>query len=326
MLLRSLPDPAFGNAETCRRFQQRWGHENCVVLRHTRHANFTPDSHALSIRAAWGGTEHCLVGGRDVGLDDDNFLILNQGRDYSTSIDSPQPVETLGICFRPGMVADVCAAMAASLDGALDKGETLGGRSAEFPENLQPHDKLVTPVLRFIKSHLLLGLQDEAWYEEQLHFLLERMRTHRGRLLVRIDCLQLGRSSTRREVFRRIGYATDYIHCNYSRPLDLGVLAGAAGLSKYHFLRLFTLVHGITPVAYLQRKRTRVALRLLQTTRLTLNEVASAVGFAGQTTVLRQIRRWTGLGPVQIRAQALDGLSLGRKVDPTAGQHAYLRR
>src|SRR5688500_7487975 len=106
MLLCSLPDPAFVNAETRQRLQQRWGYENCAVLRYTRHANFTPEVHALSIRAAWGGTEHCLVGGRKVGLDDDNFLILNQGRAYSTTIDSPRPVETLGICFRPAMVAD----------------------------------------------------------------------------------------------------------------------------------------------------------------------------------------------------------------------------
>ncbi len=100
---------------------------------------------------------------------------------------------------------------------------------------------------------------------------------------------------------RRIGHATDFLHTNYAQPIDLDEIARAACLSKYHFLRLFALVHGMTPFSYLQRKRARVALRLLRTTAYTVAEVACSVGFSQRTTALRQIRRWTGLRPLQIR-------------------------
>lgn len=271
------------------------------MLRRARRAEHGPRIHTLSIRAAWGGTELCRVGGREIGIDDDTFLILNNGRSYSSRLRATHPMESLVICFRPGLAEAACGAMAVSLDTALADGPTVPAVEPEFIENLQPHDRCVTPVLRFIRAHALQGLDNESWYEEQLHFLLERMQLHRSQVQERVDSLRLARASTRHEVFRRIGYATDFMQTHYARSIDLDEIAKVACLSKYHFLRLFALVHGMTPFSYLQRKRARVALRLLRTTAFTVAEVACSVGFGQRTTVLRQIRRWTGLRPLQIR-------------------------
>ena len=103
-------------------------------------------------------------------------------------------------------------------------------------------------------------------------FLLERMQTHRVRRAGgRADELRHVRRARRREVFRRIGLATDFLHSNYARALELDEVARVACLSKYHFLRLFTRIHGITPAVYLQCKRTAAALRLLQNRQLTVS-------------------------------------------------------
>lgn len=301
MLLRTLSDPASASVEAQLSCDPRWGRENCVMLRRARRAELGPRIHTLSIRAAWGGTELCRVGGREIGIDDENFLILNHGRSYSSSLRATHPMESLVICFRPGLAEGACGAMAVSLERALADGPAVAIAEPEFIENLQPHDRCVTPVLRFIRAHALQGLDDESWYEEQLYFLLERMKRHGSQVQERVHSLQLVRASTRREVFRRIGYATDFMQTHYARPIDLDEIAKVACLSKYHFLRLFALVHGMTPFSYLQRKRARVALRLLRTTAFTVAEVACSVGFGQRTTVLRQIRRWTGLRPLQIR-------------------------
>ena len=303
MLLRALPNLAAGTDEFRRWFLSRWGRENCVIHGEAIHADFGPYAHTLSIRAAWGGTEQCHSAGRTIGVDDDNFLVLNHGRVYATSIRASQPVTSFAICFRPGLAESIHGALTASLAEALAKGETLEDRQVEFAENLQTHDRTVSPILRYIKTHLLLGLDDEMWYEEQLQFLLARMQEHRDQTLRRIAELQFIRGATRREIYRRIGFATDYLHTNYAQPLCLAVLARVACLSKYHFLRLFTLVHGTTPYAYLQRKRTNAAVRLLHTTQLTVGEVASRVGFADRSTLLRRLVRGTGFTAVQVREQ-----------------------
>ena len=174
--------------------------------------------------------------------------------------------------------------MTLSIEKALERGDAVVERSAESLECLQPHDKLVSPVLRFIRLHVLRGVDDEAWYDEQLNF-LERMLVHRDNLIERIDALDLIRTSTRREIFRRISLATDYLHSNYRQPIDLESLGKAACLSKFHFLRLFTRVHGITPHQYLLRKRAKTALRLLQTTPLDVCEIASSIAALHNVTL-----------------------------------------
>jgi AraC family transcriptional regulator len=305
MLLRSLPDLSPTNVEFQSWFQARWGRENCIIWGRSRHADFGPCTHTLSIRAAWGGVEHCHVDGRVLGVDADSFLILNHGKIYSTSIRAMQPVESLSICFRPDLVEQMHGQATASIEQALTRGDSPVERTPEFMENLQPHDSTVSPVLRFIRAHLARGFVDEQWYEEQLTFLLARMQLHHEKLQKQVDNLALIRPATRREVYRRIGLATDFLHTHFAQDVDLSTLARMAFLSKYHFLRLFTLVHGITPRTYLQRKRISAAVRLLESTRLTMSEIAASVGFAEESTLVRQARRWTKLTPRQIRAGGL---------------------
>ena len=267
----------------------RWGRENCILWGRVRQADFGPCTHTLSIRAAWGGVEQCHVDGRTIGVDDDNFLILNHGRIYSTSIASAHPVESLAICFSPRLVEQI----------------HFEGCSSQFLEHLRPHDAAVSPVLHSIREALAAGCVDEAWYDEQLTTLLARMRAHQEQLLDRVDRLALIRAATRRDVYRRIARATDLLHSNYANGVDLTALAVSANMSKYHFLRLFKLVHGLTPHTYLQRKRIGVAVRLLESTSLTVRQVAVNVGFADDSTLVRQMRRWTRRTPGQVRAEAL---------------------
>ena len=289
MLLRLPIDPG-GQDNSA--FRARWGRENCILWGRVRHADFGPCTHTLSIRAAWGGVEHCHVDGRTIGVDDDNFLILNHGHIYSSSIRSVQPVESLAICFSPRLVEQMHSE----------------GHHSQFLEHLRPHDAAVSPVLHSIRQALAQGCEDESWYHEQLVHLLARMRAHQEQLLDRVDNLGLMRAATRREVFCRVARATDLLHSNYANGIDLTALAETASLSKYHFLRLFKLVHGLTPHTYLQRKRIGVAVRLLESTSLTVREVATNVGFADDSTLVRQMRRWTRRTPGQVRAGALQAV------------------
>ena len=61
-----------------------------------------------------------------------------------------------------------------------------------------------------------------------------------------------------------------------------------------------------------ERKRISVAIRLLESTRMTMSEVAASVGFAEESTLVRQMRRWTQLTPRQVRARVMDGTSPDR--------------
>jgi AraC family transcriptional regulator len=304
LLLQSMPDVTDTpeNAAYRRWFYSKWGKENCVVSARARMGTYPPYTQRLSIKCAWGGSERYFIDGRTVAVDDDNYLIINDNRMYASALTSERSIHTFSVFFRPGMPEETLGGMLVPADRLLERGAEPNRRQVEFAECLRPHDKSVTPAMRFIAHYADRGIVDDLWYEEQLSFLLERMLAAHRAAVAEMDSLRAVRRSTRREVFKRIGRSTDFIHTFFDQPLVIDELAEAAHLSKYHFIRLFRIVHGVTPYQYLQRKRAAVARRLLETTELGHDEIAVRVGFDHRSTMFRQLVRWTGRGGRHLRA------------------------
>lgn len=297
-LWREMPDferlkPLPANDGYRREFYRRWGMENCIVCGTGRNAEYTQFRQRLSIKIARGGRERYFIDGRSIAVDDDSFLILNDKRTYGSRFDSNVDIESFSIFFRPGMAEEVYGALSTPLERALAEGAAGSMRTLEFAESLQPHDSLVSPVLRYVHLAVKSGVEDGDWYEEQLQFLLERMLAHQRRVVEGMHKLPALKTATQREIFRRLSLAVDLVHAAYERDVGLAEMAEAACLSKFHFLRLFTELYGITPHAYLQRKRAQAAKRLLDAAVLTGAQVARRVGFNSRSTMVRQLRRWT---------------------------------
>ena len=291
MLLRSMPDLSLENQTFRQWFYSRWGRENCVILGRSRHAEYEKFQQRLSIKMALGGAERYFVDGRSVAVDDDSYLVLNDGRCYGSLIQSEREVESFSIFFRPGLLDEAMCAMTASSEHVVDNCLPVPA-AVEFPEQLCPHDTSVTPVMRFIRHHILAGVDDERWYEEQLQVLAERLlvQQHRTRSIgLDLDCVK---ASTRIELCRRLALAADFIQSSYDRDIGIEQMAAAACLSVHHFMRLFRTLHRVTPTQYLYRKRIQVAVRLQCTTDLSAQEIADRVGFNSRATFYRQLRRW----------------------------------
>ncbi|MGH8204002.1 MAG: helix-turn-helix domain-containing protein [Steroidobacteraceae bacterium] len=296
-LLREMPDwerlkPSPENEAYRRWFYGHWGWENSVISGTDRNVEYMPWKQRLSIKVARGGRERYFIDGRSIAVDDDCYLILNDNRVYASRFESNVEIDSFSIFFRPGLAEEVYGALGKTVERALADGGAEAPRPVEFAETLQPHDAVVTPVLRYVQYGVNAGVEDADWYEEQFQFLLERMLAHHRRLTERILELPALKSATQREIHRRLARAVDLVHSSYDRGIGLAEMAGAACLSKFHFLRLFTELHGITPHAYLQRKRAHAAGRLLETTDLPASQVAARVGFNSRSTMARQLRRW----------------------------------
>jgi AraC family transcriptional regulator len=293
MLLRSFPDVADvpANRAFRRYFYSRWGKENSVISARASKVEYPPFTQRLSIKAAWGGRERYFIDGRTVAVDDDNYLVINDNRTYASHLREDAPVHSFSVFFRPGLAEETLAALETTGERWLDDGAEPLARPVEFAECLRPHDRLVSPLLRYIASQADQGLDDELWYEEQCSFLVERMLRAHCQAYAAIRPLELAREATRREILKRIGWSTDYIHTFYMRPLTMPDLAKSASLSRFHFIRLFRAVHGVTPFAFLQRRRAAVARRLLAEAKLGQAEIAVRTGFGSRSTMLRQLRR-----------------------------------
>ncbi len=73
--------------------------------------------------------------------------------------------------------------------------------------------------------------------------------------------------------------ARDHIDRHYDAPLDLAGLASVAGVSRFHFARVFRDAYGETPIRYLSRRRIERAQDLLRSANLTVTEVCMLVGY-----------------------------------------------
>ena len=82
------------------------------------------------------------------------------------------------------------------------------------------------------------------------------------------------------DVLVHLRRARDQIDRDFAEPLDLDELARTAGISKYHFHRLFRAAYHRTPAAYLSERRVERAQDLLRSANLTVTEVCHAVGFS----------------------------------------------
>ena len=89
----------------------------------------------------------------------------------------------------------------------------------------------------------------------------------------------------------------------YADPLDLEALAGAAGVSKFHFLRCFAATYGKTPAAYLTERRIERAQDLLRCTNLTVTEVCVLVGYSSLGSFSSKFRHLVGSTPSEYQAR-----------------------
>jgi AraC-like DNA-binding protein len=103
---------------------------------------------------------------------------------------------------------------------------------------------------------------------------------------------------------RRAVDAALWLEQHAAEEIDLDRIARHAGLSAFHFLRLFARVLGVTPHQYLVRCRLRHAARLLADPDLSVTDVAFDVGFADLSNFVRTFRRAAGVSPRAFRRAA----------------------
>jgi AraC-like DNA-binding protein len=96
---------------------------------------------------------------------------------------------------------------------------------------------------------------------------------------------------------RRAVEASLWIEAHSHQDITLDDAARSAGLSPFHFLRVFARIIGVTPHQYLLRCRLRNAARLLRQGNRSITHVAIDVGFADLSNFVRTFRRAAGVSP-----------------------------
>ncbi|HET9956930.1 MAG TPA: AraC family transcriptional regulator [Polyangiaceae bacterium] len=93
----------------------------------------------------------------------------------------------------------------------------------------------------------------------------------------------------------RIQHGVDYIEARLHDDLEIARIAKEAGLSQWHFQRIFKSLTGETLKTYIRSRRFAKALELLSSTQLRVLDIALLSGFESQEAFARAFKKAFGM-------------------------------
>jgi AraC family transcriptional regulator len=196
---------------------------------------------------------------------------------------SPEHMQTLHL-YVPGQVMVDCAAH-------------LWGRNidaADLPDTLGTNDRLIETTMLAMADAAATGA-DDLYAASAAAFLTVHLLSHYG------DVRHAGRLEPHD---RRVRQAIEFMHDNLALPITLGEIAQAAGLSPFHFVRLFHAAVGQPPRHYLTGLRIEEACHLLERGGRSVTDVAYLCGFSSSGHLATALRRHTGMSPTAYRRES----------------------
>lgn len=101
----------------------------------------------------------------------------------------------------------------------------------------------------------------------------------------------------------RIKEVIEYMAAHLADPITTDQLAEKSCMSRFHFVRSFHTLTGITPHQYMIHLRMEQACTLLKETLLPIGEIAGHVGYKNQSHFSAQFRGLFGYTPTAYRMQ-----------------------
>jgi AraC-like DNA-binding protein len=101
----------------------------------------------------------------------------------------------------------------------------------------------------------------------------------------------------------RMRRVLDHLHARLDQPMDLSEAARVAGCSVSHFAHLFKAAMGVSPMRYLREQRMLHARELVETTHLSMCEIALRVGIPEPAQFSQAFRAHWRTPPSLLRRQ-----------------------
>jgi len=87
-----------------------------------------------------------------------------------------------------------------------------------------------------------------------------------------------------------------FMEKHHSEKIELEAIAAAAFMSRFHYIRIFQKIYGITPRQYLRDLRISKARELLRTD-IMVSQVCADVGYESVPTFCAAFKKATGYAP-----------------------------
>lgn len=297
LIVKDFPSPKStekGNCIVTRHF----GTENIVVNAQAKNIEYKNISSPLSLKYAISGREWYSFSGREVLVDNEHFLLMDQERTYSTFIQSDSTVESFCIFFENDVLDELHTFYQTKTSSLLDDPHHFQAYDQPIIEKRFKVDVELLQLLHDLKEQVDSG--EAEFLDYRIYPVLNKVFLAQQALKDHIAQLPFGRKATRLELYKRIALVQDYIDSCPQEKLDLDTLAKISCLSKYHFLRVFKEIHGISPHKYIVQRKLEHSIKLIKTG-IPIVEVSRAIGFNSAAAYCRLFKQRLGQSPGSLR-------------------------
>ena len=160
---------------------------------------------------------------------------------------------------------------------------------------------MVSPVLFGIRQLSKKNVENKEKIIELYYLLMEKLLLLQGEVSKEINNVKACKSSTRKELYKRLHYAKDYIDSCYASEITLHELSLITLMNAAYFLRQFKKYFHTTPHQYLMQRRMQVASELMQHKNLPVAEVCNAVGYEDVSSFIRLFKKHDDFSPARKR-------------------------
>ena len=277
--------------ELSRQKYHLWRHERVQEVEMHDHA-FLELTYILK-----GEAQHTLDG-QTATLREGDYLIVDYGSRHSYKALTPAGFDNLDCLFLPELL-DMVLKGTKSLRALLEhyllhfEFKMLG----QNPAHMVFHDD-TGRILQLLRQMEAENEGHAAGYVEMIRCYLIEI------LLLTVRQLNEADPTSGQSVS---AFLTAYIAEHYMEEISLAALAQRLHYSLPYVSKKFREETGISFVAYLQNYRVMQGCRLLASTRMSLAEIAEAVGYRDVKFFAALVKRFTGLTPAKFRRQKVAG-------------------
>lgn len=244
------------------------------------------------------GTEHYRIDNKLYTVNEGNFLLINGEKNTTVEIDSKTHVKGLCIHLSNELVQGVIASLRAPDTPISDLQLSNFFYSDEFLENKysaqQNHlGKKLLQLDRIIESKLLFEdqLNKELYYDLAIALVADQTTVFKE-----LQNIKSVKSQTKKDLYRRVLKGKEFIDANFENELSIEQISMFAGMSEFHFFRLFKQIVGLSPYQYILKVRLQKAYRLLSLG-MSVSEVAFQVGFSSIFNFSKSFKKNYGVPP-----------------------------
>jgi len=240
----------------------------------------------LAININFTGPQQYSAGGREYTIKPGRMLIINERQLFRTRLHSTQTNLSATFAFQVGLASRL-------------KREINGGCFVH-PEELQNEDQVEFIEKTYdvsmsmnsqMQSIISRAPHLESWeLDESMESLLIELLELNKQTESEILSIDKVKVSTRKEVYRRLHWANEFIHDNFHKPITIDDVASYACLSPFHFKHLFKVYFRVSPHQLIIQLRLNNAIALLKED-VMIKDICTAIGWQDSSSFIRSFKK-----------------------------------